>query len=122
MRARSWRKNSSRSSSPPTRPPPRPPAAPPPRPPPARPLRGGEMPSEVAPPSREGVRAGEGLVREREGEVADPVLPAEREAPLRVVRRRLRPPEDGGHVGDMPLPDRHVDRGPELAPAVRSGG
>src|SRR5207247_5687550 len=78
--------------------------------------REGQMPSEISLPPRDGVGPRKGFVGEGEREVLDAVLLAHREGPDGVIRRGFGATEDRVHVGHLPLPDRAIHGGPNLAP------
>src|SRR5947208_806742 len=78
--------------------------------------REGQMPSEISLPPRDRIGACESLVGEGEREVFDAVLLARREGSDGVVRRRFGATEDRVHMGHLPLPDRAIHGGPNLAP------
>src|SRR5438093_4488415 len=78
--------------------------------------REGQMPSEISLPPRDRISACESLVGEGEREVFDAVLLARREGSDGVVRRRFGATEDRVDVGHLPLPDRAIHGGPNLAP------
>src|SRR5437667_2247671 len=78
--------------------------------------REGQMPSEISLPPRDGVGPRKGFVREGEREVLDAVLLARPEGSDGVIRRGFGATEDRVHVGHLPLPDRAIHGGPNLAP------
>src|SRR5436309_8275689 len=78
--------------------------------------REGQMPSEISLPPRDRVGPRKGFVREGEREVLNAVLLARREGSDGVIRRGFGATEDRVHMGHLPLPDRAIHGGPNLAP------
>src|SRR5207249_11247218 len=76
------------------------------------------MPPELALPPGHRVGACQGLVGEGEWEVVDAVFFAGREGPNRVIGRGIRSIEDRVDVRTLPLPDREIQRVPDLTPIV----